>query len=87
MKGYMTFLFAVSLFIGIATNAADVQQFDPTKVLVDMVSGDVIFMPRDIDYQYSLDKIKIEGQVEVNKTTSVPSIKDKIFGGKCSKKV
>ena len=81
-------LFVCGLFIGTATstNASDVREFDPTKVLVDVETGTVIFMPRTEDYNYDLMKRQMEAQERIIIEDGKPkSVKDKIFG-KCPKK-
>lgn len=84
---FILFLFVV-MFIGtiISTNASDVREFDPTKVIIDTDSGSIVFMPRVEDYQYDLLKRQMEAEKEVVMTQVTPSLKDKIFGKKCNKR-
>jgi len=80
-------LFTLVAFIGMTSlvKANDIISADPTKVLIDTTTGMVIYMPRDIDYEYALQKAALEAQVTVTLEGMRPvSIKDKIFG-KCKK--
>lgn len=85
-KLFIVFLF-LALFSGtvVSTNASDVREFDPTKVIIDTESGNIIFMPRVEDYQYDLMKRQMEAEKEVVMTQIKPSIKEKVFG-KCPKR-
>jgi hypothetical protein len=84
---FILFLF-VAMFIGtiVSTNASDVREFDPTKVLVDVETGTVIFMPRTEDYNYDLMKRQMEAQERIIIEDGKPkSVKEKVFG-KCNKR-
>jgi hypothetical protein len=79
---------------------AAIRELDPTKVLVDDVTGTVIFVPRDNDYKAQMDVLKENHTFEITKLTveteSTISIQDqqdnnkslfeKIFGRKSGKK-
>ncbi len=83
----LLFVFVAVIGLSTITNANDILAADPTKVLVDTTTGQVIYMPRDIDYDYALKKQAIEAQVQVTIEGMKPvSIKDKILGKKCSKR-
>jgi len=87
LKFMLFFVFVAVIGLSTLTNANDIISADPTKVLIDTTTGTVIYMPREIDYQYALEKQSIEAQVQVTMEGMKPvSVKDKIFGKKCNKR-
>lgn len=66
------------LFLAIPS-LSEIKEFDSDKVLVDTDTGQVIFIPRDIDYKYGIDSKSV-------KYDKKPSLKEAIFGRKgCGK--
>lgn len=84
-KFILSFLFIATVIVS-SVQANEIIAGDPTKVLIDTTTGTVIFMPRDIDYDYAIKRAQIEANTSVTLEGMKPvSIKDKILG-KCHKR-
>lgn len=76
----MKFLLSLILVLILTVPSfAEIKGFETDKVIIDTESGKVLFIPRDLDYNYHYGNRSIEYDKK-------PSLKERIFGKKgCGK--
>lgn len=77
-------LLALIILGSTAPTFAGIVQVDPTKVIIDTDTGAVIFMPRDLDYDFALASktLDINYALETKKADKIhiPSLKEILLG-------
>lgn len=76
----MKYLITVVAFLFFTLPAlSEIKEFDPTKVIIDTETATVIYVPRELDYEYSVDTRRLKYETR-------PSLREIVFGRKsCSK--
>lgn len=94
MKIKFMVLFILVGLMTTTTFAANIQEYSPTKVIVNTDTGAVVYAPTELDYMYALQKAQLDYEFAITQTKIAAdaasqitnrSLKDIIFGKKCSK--
>ena len=91
---FVAFFLLVGLMVT-TTFAANIQEYSPIKVVVNTDTGTVVYASTELDYEYALRKAQLDYEFAITQAKIVAdsksqitnrSLKDIIFGKKCSKK-